>query len=83
MIHPTSIVETECSNIGKNTKIWAFTHICKNAIIGNDCIIHAGTVIGSDGFGFANTKDGKYIKIYQMYLYLFYMKVFLIHQLLH
>ena len=34
-------------------------------IIGNDCIIHAGTVIGSDGFGFANTKDGKYIKIYQ------------------
>lgn len=28
-------------------------------------MIHAGTVIGSDGFGFANTKEGKYIKIYQ------------------
>ena len=34
--------------------------------IGSDCIIHAGTVIGSDGFGFANTKDGKYIKFIKM-----------------
>ena len=38
-------------------------HGCK---IGNRCIIHAGTVIGSDGFGFAPTADGSYEKISQI-----------------
>lgn len=34
-------------------------------IIGDNCIIHANTVIGSDGFGFQPSKDG-YIKIPQL-----------------
>ena len=34
--------------------------------VGNNCIIHAGTVIGSDGFGFAPTPDGTYAKIPQI-----------------
>jgi UDP-3-O-[3-hydroxymyristoyl] glucosamine N-acyltransferase len=33
--------------------------------IGNDTIIHSGSVIGSDGFGFAHTKTGEHVKIYQ------------------
>ena len=33
--------------------------------IGSDCIIHGGTVIGSDGFGFAPT-EGSYQKIPQL-----------------
>ncbi len=52
-------------SIGNNTIIYPNVSIYRDCIIGNDCIIHSGTVIGCDGFGFANTKDGKYIKIYQ------------------
>ena len=46
MIHPTAIIETDIPNIGKNTKIWAFTHICKNVIIGENCIIGECVYIG-------------------------------------
>ncbi|MBO7609752.1 MAG: UDP-3-O-(3-hydroxymyristoyl)glucosamine N-acyltransferase [Muribaculaceae bacterium] len=38
-------------------------HGCK---IGNRCTIHAGSVIGSDGFGFAPKEDGTYEKISQI-----------------
>lgn len=34
-------------------------------VIGNNCIIHAGTVIGADGFGFA-PHNGSYEKIAQI-----------------
>jgi len=51
--------------IGDNTIIYPNVTVYRDCKVGSDCIIHAGTVIGSDGFGFANTKDGKYIKIYQ------------------
>jgi len=34
-VHPNAICESE--NIGKNTRIWAFTHILKGAKIGEDC----------------------------------------------
>ena len=36
-----------------------------NAIIGNNTIVHAGTIIGGDGFGFAPL-DGEFIKIPQI-----------------
>ncbi len=51
--------------IGDNTIIHPNVTIYRDCTIGNECILHSGSVIGSDGFGFANTKDGKYIKIYQ------------------
>jgi UDP-3-O-[3-hydroxymyristoyl] glucosamine N-acyltransferase len=51
--------------IGDNTIIYPNVTVYRDCNIGSDCIIHAGAAIGSDGFGFANTKDGKYIKIYQ------------------
>lgn len=38
-------------------------HGCK---IGNRCIVHAGAVIGADGFGFAPKEDGTYEKIAQI-----------------
>jgi acetyltransferase-like isoleucine patch superfamily enzyme len=43
-LHETSIVETE--DIGENTKIWAFSHVCKNAKIGKNCTIGEGVYIG-------------------------------------
>lgn len=35
-------------------------------VVGNHVIIHAGTVVGSDGFGFAPQADGTFIKVPQM-----------------
>jgi len=51
--------------IGSNTLLHSNVSVYYNSIIGEDCIIHSGTVIGSDGYGFAHTKDGEHIKIYQ------------------
>jgi UDP-2-acetamido-3-amino-2,3-dideoxy-glucuronate N-acetyltransferase len=42
--HETSIVESD--NIGDGTKIWAFSHICKDAVIGDNCVIGEGVYIG-------------------------------------
>ncbi len=53
-------------SIGDNTIIYPNVTIYRDCEIGNNTIIHSGTVIGSDGFGFAtDTKTGTYIKIYQ------------------
>lgn len=50
--------------IGKNVEIGKFTVIHPNCVIydnvhiGSDCVIHAGTVIGADGFGYVRGDDG-------------------------
>ena len=36
-LHPAAICET--TQIGRNTRIWAFTHILPGAVIGEDCNI--------------------------------------------
>ena len=46
LIHDQAIVET--SNIGKGTRIWAFSHILKNAVIGENCNICDHTFIEGD-----------------------------------
>lgn len=51
--------------IGSNCRIYPNVTIYKECIIGNNVIIHSGTVIGSDGFGFALQEDGTYKKIPQ------------------
>lgn len=53
------------SNIGDNSKIYANVSIYSGTIVGKNCIFHSGTVIGSDGFGFAPI-GGKYVKIPQV-----------------
>ena len=53
------------TNIGEDTIIYANVSIREGCKIGKRVIIHCGTVIGSDGFGFA--RDGKrYHKIPQI-----------------
>lgn len=42
--------------IGTRSVIYPNVTIMQNCVIGNDVVIHAGTVIGSDGFGFV--RDG-------------------------
>ncbi len=51
--------------IGENTLIYPNVTIYQRCIIGNNVIIHSGSVIGSDGFGYAKNDDGTYKKIPQ------------------
>jgi UDP-3-O-[3-hydroxymyristoyl] glucosamine N-acyltransferase len=49
------------STIGDNTTLFAGVKIYSETIIGKDCIIHSGTVIGSDGFRFNPQNDNQKI----------------------
>ncbi|RDU65293.1 UDP-3-O-(3-hydroxymyristoyl)glucosamine N-acyltransferase [Helicobacter didelphidarum] len=49
--------------IGENCKIYPNVVIYRESEIGNRVLIHAGTVIGSDGFGYAQTALGEHVKI--------------------
>ncbi len=49
--------------IGHHCIIYPGVKIYPGMVIGNNVILHANTVIGADGFGFAPTADGSYKKI--------------------
>ena len=52
--------------IGNNVTFFPGVKVYFDCRIGNNVIIHAGSVIGSDGFGFAPSPDGTYTKISQI-----------------
>ncbi len=52
--------------IKDNTTLFAGVKIYADCEIGSHCKIHAGAVIGADGFGFAPTEDGTYKTIPQI-----------------
>jgi UDP-3-O-[3-hydroxymyristoyl] glucosamine N-acyltransferase len=52
--------------IGDNTILYAGVKVYHGARIGRHCVIHSGTVLGSDGFGFAPQDDGTYKTIPQL-----------------
>lgn len=58
---------TVCDNvkIGTNNILYPNVTIYHGCVIGNHVIIHSGSVIGADGFGFAPSSDG-YDKIPQI-----------------
>ncbi|SDH68061.1 UDP-3-O-[3-hydroxymyristoyl] glucosamine N-acyltransferase [Vibrio xiamenensis] len=53
------------ASLGSNSKLWANVSIYHDVVIGEDCLVQSGTVIGSDGFGYANER-GEWIKIPQL-----------------
>jgi len=53
------------TTIGSNTVILPNVTIYHDTVLGNHVIIHSGTVIGSDGFGYAN-ENGEWVKIVQV-----------------
>lgn len=59
-----SVVVGDYASIGTDTIIYPNVSILQEVSIGQRVIIHSGTVIGSDGFGFAPV-DGEYYKIPQ------------------
>lgn len=52
--------------IGDHVTLYPGVKIYRDCILGNHIIVHAGAVIGSDGFGFAPKEDGSYDKIPQI-----------------
>ena len=53
------------STIGDNTVLYPNVVVYRDCTVGSNCIIHANSTIGGDGFGFATSKMGEHLKIYQ------------------
>lgn len=75
-VGPESIIGDNCQihaqayigrsvRLGGNTLIYPQARVLDRCEVGQRCIIHAGTTIGSDGFGFAPQADGSFKKIPQ------------------
>ena len=64
-IYPNSFIGDNVT-IGDHCVFFAGVRIYSETIIGNNCTIHSGTIIGSDGFGFAPQEDGTYQKVPQI-----------------
>ena len=56
----------DSTKIGENCLIYPGVKIYYECIIGNRCTIHAGSVIGGDGFGFAPQSESEFLKIPQV-----------------
>jgi UDP-3-O-[3-hydroxymyristoyl] glucosamine N-acyltransferase len=51
--------------IGDNVLLYPNVTIYRDCKLGNNVMIHSGSVVGSDGFGYAHTKAGEHVKLYQ------------------
>jgi UDP-3-O-[3-hydroxymyristoyl] glucosamine N-acyltransferase len=63
-VGPNCVVMDGCV-IGENTRLIANVILCAETWIGKNCILHAGVVLGSDGFGLANDQ-GRWVKVPQL-----------------
>lgn len=64
-IYPNTFIGDNVT-IGNNCVFFAGVRIYSETEIGANCTIHSGSIIGSDGFGFAPTEDGSYNKVPQI-----------------
>jgi UDP-3-O-[3-hydroxymyristoyl] glucosamine N-acyltransferase len=64
-IYPNSFIGDNVV-IGDNCVFFAGARVYSETEIGKNCTIHSGTIIGSDGFGFAPNEDGTYNKVPQI-----------------
>lgn len=63
-IHPNVYIGDNVK-IADNVTIFAGAKVQSESVIGNNCVIHSGVVIGADGFGFSPNKDGEFQKVPQ------------------
>ena len=56
----------DSTRVGNKSTLYPGVTVYHECILGNGCIVHAGSVIGSDGFGFAPQSDNEYMKIPQL-----------------
>ncbi|WP_134089562.1 UDP-3-O-(3-hydroxymyristoyl)glucosamine N-acyltransferase [Olivibacter sp. XZL3] len=52
--------------IGAGSILFPGVKVYHDCVLGKNVVVHSGTVIGSDGFGFAPQEDGTYRKISQI-----------------
>ena len=64
-IYPNTFIGDNAT-IGDNCILFAGVRIYSETEIGANCTIHSGSIIGSDGFGFAPSEDGTFTKIPQI-----------------
>ncbi|MEY4834436.1 MAG: UDP-3-O-[3-hydroxymyristoyl] glucosamine N-acyltransferase [Bacteroidota bacterium] len=64
-IYPNSFIGDNVT-IGDNCVFFAGVRVYSETEIGNHVTIHSGSIIGSDGFGFAPQEDGSFTKIPQI-----------------
>ncbi len=64
-IYPHTYIGDNTS-VNNNCTLFSGVKVYHDCVIGKNVIIHASTVIGSDGFGFAPLADGTYKKISQI-----------------
>jgi len=60
-----SIIGEDC-RIGAGSRLHPHVTLLSDCEVGERVIIHSGTVIGADGFGFARQRDGAWQKIPQL-----------------
>jgi UDP-2-acetamido-3-amino-2,3-dideoxy-glucuronate N-acetyltransferase len=61
--HPTAVIDEGCK-IGKGTKVWHFSHIMPNCIIGEQCNIGQNVVISPEVVLGKNVKVQNNVSIY-------------------
>ena len=64
-IYPNTYIGDN-TTIGDNTVIFSGVKIYSETIVGNNCFINSGAIVGADGFGFAPNENGEYSKIPQI-----------------
>lgn len=64
-IYPQAYIGDNCK-IEDNTTIFQGVKIYSDTEIGKNCIVHAGVVLGADGFGFAPQAEKNYQKVAQI-----------------
>jgi UDP-3-O-[3-hydroxymyristoyl] glucosamine N-acyltransferase len=64
-IYPNSYVGDNVT-IGDDTTLFAGVKIYSDNVIGSHCTLHAGVVLGADGFGFSQDAGNNYSKVPQI-----------------
>ncbi|HAS51781.1 MAG TPA: UDP-3-O-(3-hydroxymyristoyl)glucosamine N-acyltransferase [Gammaproteobacteria bacterium] len=65
VIGPNCVI-SECVVIGAESRLVAHVTLCHRVRIGCRVLVHPGAVIGSDGFGLALDRDGRWLKVPQL-----------------
>ena len=60
------VILYENVKIGEGSILHSSVVCYQETVIGKNCLIHSGAVIGADGFGFIENKDGSFDKIPQL-----------------
>jgi len=64
-IYPNCFIGDNCT-IGDNSTIFPGVKVYSETVIGKECTLHSGVIIGSDGFGFNPNSENNYKKVPQI-----------------